>query len=80
MIMAVVSIPTISLAQEAQAPATDPQSKRQNESAVVNSVPPSPSPPADTMKQPAPPIAETAPEGATPKAETGKKSPLQSSN
>ena len=88
--VAAIVLPTIVFAQVAQSPPTDVQSKRQQESPVVNSPAPSSSTttgatteiPADP-NMPAkmdPPITSTSPEGGNANSVTGKKGPLQPSN
>ena len=87
-------IPGVVLAQSAQSPPTDPQSKRQQESPAVNNAtgtPAAPSNPnnpaptpdgtANTTVKTEPPITTTTPEGANPNAVTGgKTAPLAPKN
>jgi hypothetical protein len=80
--LAMIVVPTLAFAQAGQNPATDPQSKRQQENPVVTGPAPigTPSPEADTAKAPMPAQTSTTPVGADPKATTDKKGPLQQSN
>jgi cytoskeletal protein RodZ len=90
--IAAILLPTLAFAQNAQTPPTDPQSKRQQESPVVNAPAPSTSTTtgATTATPPDgnttgtnkvdPPITSTSPQGGNPKANTDKKGPLQPSN
>lgn len=84
--LAAAILPSVAFAQVAQSPPTDAQSKRQQESPVVNNstgTPGNPTPgtaPAPTMDGTAnttiktdPPITSTAPAGANPDAVTGGK-------
>lgn len=87
-------IPSVVLAQSAQSPPTDAQSKRQQENPAVNNAtgtPAAPSNPnnpaptrdgtANTTVKTEPPITTTTPEGANPDAVTGgKTTPLSPKN
>ncbi|MEQ1695772.1 MAG: hypothetical protein ABL901_08025 [Hyphomicrobiaceae bacterium] len=91
--IAAILFPAIAFAQSAQSPPTDPQSKSQQESPVVNAPAPTTStttsqttatPPdgtdAGTAAKMDTPITSTSPAGADPESTTAKKGPLQPSN
>lgn len=93
LMLAVIAVPTLAMAQAAQSPPTDPQSKRQQESPAVNSpagpagssassAPPSIDGTANTTIKTEPPITSTSPSGANPDATTGssKTAPLEPKN
>ena len=91
--IALIVLPTLASAQTAQSPPTDPQSKRQQESPVVNAPSPSklgadnamtgqtpPTGPQSKRQEESPVVNSTAPAGANPPAATDKKGPLQGAN
>ncbi len=91
--IAIIMLPTLAFAQAAQSPPTDVQSKRQQESPVVNSPAPATSSttgattvvpaegnPAGPPEKMDAPITSTSPVGGTPNSVTGKTGPLQPSN
>ena len=93
--LALVLLPSLAFAQAGQSPPTDPQSKRQQESPVVNNPAPSklgadpdaatagqtpPTDPQSKRQEESPVVNSPAPAGTSPPVTPDQKGPLKSVN